>query len=88
MKKQTVRVLNKIGFHARPAVRLIETAKKYNCCFTLSKGTKSTNLHSIINLLSLEVKMGDEVMITAEGDDEAGAVKALVDLIESKFGEE
>jgi len=38
--------------------------------------------------MSLGVSQGNIVKLSAEGDDEEAAIKALVDLIESKFGEE
>lgn len=88
MTTRTVLVKNKIGFHARPAARLIATAKKYKCRFTLTKNSRSTDLRSMVDLLCLQVKMGDRVEVSAEGEDETAAVKAVVELIESKFGEE
>ena len=39
-------------------------------------------------LMSLGLVQGTEVKIIADGEDEADAVKALKELIESKFGEE
>ena len=39
-------------------------------------------------VLSLALAQGTEVEITAKGEDEAEAVDALVELVNSKFGEE
>ena len=45
------------------------------------------NAKSIIFLLSLGLCQGEEVEITAKGDDEQEAVDALIALIDSGFGE-
>ena len=38
--------------------------------------------------MSLAVSQGTQITISAEGEDEKEAVEKLVELIESKFGEE
>jgi|WetSurMetagenome_2_1015567.scaffolds.fasta_scaffold1324297_1 phosphocarrier protein HPr len=88
MMSEKVIVLNKIGFHARPASLIVNTASKFQSDITITKGEKSSVVKSMINLLALRVKMNDEIVISAEGIDEEEAVKALVDLVQSKFGEE
>jgi len=41
-----------------------------------------------MGVMSLAVSQGTEITISAQGEDEQDAVKKLVELIESKFGEE
>ena len=88
MKTQSITVTNKIGLHARPISLLMNAAKDYQCKITISKGTQTAGANSIIDLLKLQVKSGDRVVICADGPDEAPAVDALISLIENKFGEE
>jgi Phosphotransferase System HPr (HPr) Family len=88
MTSYTIRIQNKIGLHARPAVLLIETAKKYSCRLMITKDGKTTDLHSMISLLCMQIKMGDEVIISADGENENEAVQELVELINLKFGED
>ncbi|MFU0781659.1 MAG: HPr domain-containing protein [Thermoanaerobacterium thermosaccharolyticum] len=46
------------------------------------------NAKSIMGIMSLGVAQGNTVKLIADGSDEQEAIKALVDLIDSKFGEE
>ena len=88
MITKTSVIQNKAGLHARPAASFTQTASKYQSTITLQKGEKTINPKSILMVLSLGITQGSEVTITAEGPDEAAAIQALVELIESKFGEE
>jgi len=88
MTSQKVQILNKIGLHARPASMLVTTAGKYKANITIINGERSAIAKSMINLLALRVKMNDIVTIQADGEDEQEAVTALVELINSKFGED
>jgi phosphocarrier protein HPr len=88
MTSQKVQILNKIGLHARPASMLVTTAGKYQSDITVINGERSATARSMINLLSLRVKMNDIITIQADGDDEEQAIAALVELINSKFGED
>nr|WP_319487796.1 HPr family phosphocarrier protein [uncultured Caproiciproducens sp.] len=88
MTSQKVQILNKIGLHARPASMLVTTAGKYQSNIAIINGERSAIAKSMINLLSLRVKMNDIVTIQADGNDEEQAIAALVELINSKFGED
>ncbi|QTL99264.1 HPr family phosphocarrier protein [Iocasia frigidifontis] len=88
MISEKVIVKNKIGFHARPASLLVKAADKFKSNINIIKGDKTAKAKSMISLLTLRVKMNDEIVITAEGCDENEAVYTLVELINSKFGEE
>ncbi|TYP56709.1 HPr family phosphocarrier protein [Thermosediminibacter litoriperuensis] len=88
MYEKTVLVKNKTGLHARPAAMFVQTANKFKSEIFLEKEGKRVNAKSIMGVMSLAVSQGTTVTISAQGDDEKEAVEALVELIESKFGEE
>lgn len=88
MTSQTVQVLNKIGLHARPASMIVNTAKKFGSDIKIIKEGRTIDATSIINLLALRVKQNDSITISADGGDEIKAVQTLVELINSKFGED
>ena len=88
MTEVTVAIENKTGIHARPASLFVQTAAGYKSKIQLEAKGKTVDAKSILMLMSLGLVRGTEVKIIADGEDEADAVKALKELIESKFGEE
>ncbi len=88
MKVKKVRIVNKLGLHARPAMQIVETAGKYESDIFIEKDGNRVEANSILDLLVLVAPPGTELTIIAEGPDEDQAVEAIVSLIESGFGEE
>lgn len=87
MTNQKVTVKNPTGLHLRPAGILCKEAMKYKSLITFSFDGGTANAKSVLSVLGACVKCGDEIDITCEGVDEAEALKALVDAIESGLGE-
>ena len=91
MYERTVKVRNKTGLHARPASLFVRCAKDFKSKIMLQKTSGEGDpieAKSILMLLAGAVGQGEEIKISAEGEDEVAAVDALVALIESGFGEE
>lgn len=88
MYSENIVVENKTGLHARPAAVFVQAAMKFKSNITIEKDSKKANAKSMLALLSIGASKGSLVTLTAEGEDENEAVKALTDLIRSKFGEE
>ena len=88
MPEQKVLVQNASGLHARPASTLVQLASKYASEVTLESKGKSINAKSILGVMSLAVKMGDEVTIRTEGTDEEQALKDIVAAIQAGLGEQ
>ena len=88
MNQEKITIENKTGIHARPASIFVQTATKFKSKIQLQAKGKTIDAESILMIMSMGLVKGTEVTIIADGPDEAEAVKALKDLIESKFGEE
>lgn len=72
------------GLHARPVGEIVRIAKSFpDSAVTITSGEKIVKATSMLSILSLGLKKGTEVEIRAEGGDEAGAVNAIVNLIQS-----
>lgn len=88
MTSQDVLIVNVLGLHARAAARFVQMACRFQSRIDVSRDNRTANGKSILGLLTLVGRQGTHLTITAEGPDEAEAVKALVRLIAARFGEE
>jgi phosphocarrier protein len=88
MTQETVTIENKTGIHARPASIFVQTATKFKSKVQIQAKGKTVDAKSILMIMSMGLVKGTEITIVADGPDEADAVKALKDLVDSKFGEE
>jgi phosphocarrier protein HPr len=88
MVERTVQILNKNGLHARPAAEIVKLAAKYRSEITISRDGTEVNGKSIMGVMMLAAAKGTVIVVEADGDDEDKAITALVQLIESGFGEE
>ncbi|MEG0679352.1 MAG: phosphocarrier protein HPr [Carnobacterium sp.] len=77
MEKRDFHVIAETGIHARPATLLVQTASKFNSDINLEYKGKSVNLKSIMGVMSLGVGQGAEVVISANGTDEAEAITSI-----------
>lgn len=85
MIEKKVTVQGDSGIHARPASMLVKTATKFASEVYVIRDETEANLKSIMNVLAMGITGGTEVAIRADGDDEAEAVDAIVNLFESNF---
>ena len=77
MEKKEFHVIAETGIHARPATLLVQAASKFNSDVTLEYNGKSVNLKSIMGVMSLGVGQNADVVISADGADEAEAIAAI-----------
>jgi multiphosphoryl transfer protein len=75
---QTVVVTLRQGLHARPAALLAQRAKSFAAHVTLSANGRSANARSVVAIMALGVRQGDELIIQAGGADAAQSVAGLV----------
>ncbi|MDA8351625.1 MAG: HPr family phosphocarrier protein [Firmicutes bacterium] len=87
MYEETLTISNETGLHARPAALLVKEAGKFECSIKLVKEGKEVDAKSLLGVMSLSVRQGEEITLRAEGDDAEQAVKTLRQLIESGLGE-
>lgn len=83
-----VKIQNKLGLHARPAMSFVDTANNFVSKVLVKKGAQVVDGKSIMQMMMLAATQGTELLIEATGPDAAAAVSALSDLINRKFDEE
>lgn len=81
-------IMNKLGLHARPAAQLVQEASKFKSEIKLKRHNLEVNAKSIMGVMMLAAELGSKITIIADGPDEKKAIKAVAQVIQSKFGEE
>jgi len=76
-KTFTAVITDKIGLHARPASQLAKEASKYESSIVIVSDGKEGNLKSIMNVMAMAVKTGQEVTIKADGPDADAAIAGI-----------
>jgi len=84
---RNVRVRNRLGMHARAAVKFVQMANKYRCEVRVKRDDTLANGKSIMGLLTLVAAHGVTMVLECEGDDAEAAVTALAELVDGGFGE-
>ncbi|GLW61845.1 phosphotransferase [Actinomadura rubrobrunea] len=80
MSQRTVKIESKVGLHARPAALFVQTAAKADGDVTVAKpGGKPVNAKSILAVLGLDARHGEEVVISADGE----GAEELLDALEA-----
>ncbi len=88
MISESVRVVNQLGMHARAAAKFVHLAARYEARVRVARETREMDGKSIMGILLLAAAQGSTITISAEGIDERDAVRALVALVQSGFGED
>ena len=79
-------IRNKYGFHVRPSTQFMDMARKFVSSVTVNAGSVSADGKSIMELMTLGAAQDAVIRITADGLDEAEAVRALKTLVDGRFG--
>ena len=75
MSERNVKIESRVGLHARPAALFVQTAAQSELDVTVAKrGGDPVNAKSILAVLGLDARHGEEVTLSAEG---AGADELL-----------
>ena len=85
MKTFEYTIKDELGIHARPAGLLVKEAKKYESECTITKDGKTKKLTQLMMLMSLGVKQGETVTVTAEGAEEDTAIEGLKAFFEANL---
>ena len=74
----------KKGMEARLAAMLVQVSSQYeNSSIHIVSGTRQVNAKSIMGMMSLALTNGQMITVTAEGGDEAAALKGIEDYLTS-----
>jgi len=87
MLEKKIAIKNKLGLHARAAVKFVNLANRFGASVKIVKDGNEIDGKSILGILTLAAIQGSEIMLLVSGKDEDSALKALADLINNRFDE-
>lgn len=85
MKEFEYVIKDELGIHARPAGMLVKEAAKFQSAIKIDKSGKNADAKRLFAIMSLAVKHGDTVKVSAEGTDEAAAADAMKAFFEANL---
>jgi len=87
MQERKLTIVNRLGLHARAAVKLVSLCSKYMSSIFIVANGRRANGRQLIAILMLSASMGAAVSIEVSGPDEVEAMAAVARLITNGFGE-
>ncbi|WP_042168589.1 HPr family phosphocarrier protein [Paenibacillus gorillae] len=70
-------ILNPTGLHVRPIKTIVQAASEFPCKITVLSNGKKANGKSSLSMLTLGIKMNDEVTLEIDGEREEEAMQAI-----------
>ena len=86
--RATVRIVNRLGMHARPAAHFVRLAGRFAADIYMSRDSVEVNGKSIMGVMMLAAEAGAQIDLRAEGEDAEQALAELVALVERGFDED
>ena len=87
MLKQEIKVVNKLGLHARASAKLTQLAGSYPCEVWMERNGRRINAKSIMGVMMLAAGKGSKVLVETDGERADEAMQAILALIADRFGE-
>lgn len=90
MPECRVKIVNKLGLHARAAAKLVKIASKFESEIIITNEAleNSVDAKSILNLLTLCASQGTELKVQTKGVDDKPALIEVERIFKEGFGEE
>lgn len=82
MPNRTVTIASSVGLHARPAALFVQKASESGLEVVIGRpGADPVDATSILSVMTLGAKHGEEIVLTAEGEGAEETLESLVHLL-------
>lgn len=82
MSERQVQIESNVGLHARPAALFVQAAAQAPMAVSVAKlGGTPVSAKSILSVLGLDVRHGERIVITAEGDGAEAVLDEMAALV-------
>jgi phosphocarrier protein len=83
-----LQIVNQKGLHARASAKFVQTVERFDADVRVSRCGETVGGTSIMGLMMLAATPGTSIRVEAVGNDAAGVITALEELVGSRFGED
>lgn len=83
-----VKIINKLGLHARAATKLAQLSQRFNASITIELEGNRADANSIMGLMLLAGAQGKIVNVITSGTDAELALNEVCQLFSDKFDED
>ena len=87
MIEREIPVTNKLGLHARASAKLVQLRSGYRSSAKMCAKGREIDAKSIMGVMMLAAGQGSTVLMRIDGEDEAVAMAAVIDLFTRNFDE-
>ncbi|RJF86798.1 HPr family phosphocarrier protein [Oleomonas cavernae] len=86
----SVLLTNEVGLHARPSVKLTQSAKRFRARLEVATAPDGpwVDAKSPVKIMRVKAAKGETLYFRASGADAFEALDALIDLVKRRFDEE
>lgn len=88
MNYRKIKIINKLGLHARAAAKFVKVASGFNAEINIKFVHREVSGKSIMGLMMLAAGKNALIEVRTIGSDEDEAMMAISALINDKFGED
>jgi phosphocarrier protein len=81
-------IVNRRGLHARASAKFVQCVERFDAEVSVSRGGETVDGTSIMGLMTLAAAPGTTITVAVRGAEADAALKAIEDLVSSRFGEE
>ncbi|PHM71390.1 PTS phosphocarrier protein NPr [Xenorhabdus kozodoii] len=87
--KQRLEIKNRLGMHARPAMKLHDLVQQFQSEVILRNSNHlQAEARSVIAMLMLDSEQGSHIDVEVNGPDEQQALAAIIELFNAGFDED
>jgi phosphocarrier protein HPr len=87
MIEKSITIRNKLGLHARAAVKFVNLSNRFRSSVKIIKDGNEIDGKSILGILTLAATQGTPIRLVVSGKDEETAMGALAELVDNRFDE-
>ena len=87
MVRKSVKVAIDAKTEARPVAMLVQVASQFESRIYVESGTKKVNAKSVLNVMSAQINLGDEIIVECDGETEEADLQTVIEAIENGLGE-